>query len=361
MLLLFLDHSLPRGLFLHSFHSDLLNREPFLPPKWVSFALYPGSSRSARLRGLSAPFPQLLAEVGVQHCSPSNNCPIGSQVCGFGLCWSWKSCFCLLGREPCSDWGNALPFTFTTKTCVSGLCSRVQPQPFLSATFPLPSLYIFLVFSVQAPACSFLLPHLWAMAVVSQLLMDFSFLRISAKGLASFTLNFSLTLASVVSSPVLWGSQWALNQEMFSKLEKVSVSFHLETVHLISIYNNFLHNTHLYFKRLLDFQECLSSYSGIGKESTPASNQDFVPSVIIAIWGNSFIGFQNEMGLLCITSAKGPWIMKTVWGKKVVYDYWQPIKDCCEPRKNQFYIFVFPFSIFMLHLSDWIRTQVELT
>lgn len=50
-------------------------------------------------------------------------------------------------------------------------------------------------------------------------------------------------------------------------------------------------------------------------------------------------------------------MLKTVCGLKEVYDYWQPNKNHCEPRKIPFYIFVLPFYISVLYLSNWITTN----
>lgn len=224
----------------------------------------------------------------------------------------------LLWLRKCPD----LPFY----NCDMCLLAQLQgpARPFFSATFRLPNPYISLVLPVQAPQptpSSYLTS--WQLLQFPSYSLTFLLFEYPPRAwLILLWMSPSHSLLWYLSSPVLWSKQWALNKEMFSKLEKkVFVSFHLETVHLISIYNNSFHNAHLHFKRLLDFQEHLSSCSGIGRESTPASNQDFVPSVIITVWGHSFIGFQNEMGLLYIVCTKSPWIRKTVWGQKVVYDY----------------------------------------
>lgn len=112
---------------------------------------------------------------------------------------------------------------------------------------------------------------------------------------------------------------------MFSKLEKkVSVFFHLETVHLISIYNNSFHNTHLYFKRLLSFQEYLSFCSWIGKASTPASNRGLLPQHYNHRLGKFFhweFRLRWAGGTLGVLKAHEQWELS---GEKEVYHYWQP-------------------------------------
>lgn len=185
LLLLFLDHTSPRVLFLHIFHLAWLDREPYLTAKCVTLVLPPGFSFSAQ--GTQSALPTMVRKVGAQLYSSSKNIPTGAKVCGFVLC-NGNLVFTYLAEDPALNEDMLRPSLLQLFAC---LLAQLQwpAQPSSQPASPL----LFSGAPNAGPNLSLLPPCLLAIVTVSQLFIHFSFVRTSPEGMAYFTLTVSHT------------------------------------------------------------------------------------------------------------------------------------------------------------------------
>lgn len=127
-----------------------------------------------------------------------------------------------------------------------------------------------------------------------------------------------------------------------------------------SICNNFFHNTHLHFKMLLYFQNTSILAVVLEKSQLQLPIRRLSPSIIITVWGNSFTGIQNEMSLLYTGCLEAHECWRLCEGKRFMMTGNQ-VKISVNQEKFSSTSSLFPSSIFVLHLSNWIMTPAELT